>query len=401
MSTAEVARDMEVLRRMVGDEQLTYLGFSYGSYLGTVYANLFPDRVRAVAIDGIVDPVAWAGTAQTSDVEVWTRIRSAEGSWKAFHEILTRCRDAGPDFCQLAGIGDPLDVAAGVFAQLLQTPIVLPDPFGGPDVTITYALLVAFLLSDMYDPQGAMFVDLDLSFAYSLLREQAAPGSVPGAAVESARATLLRKARTVQAEDAAAGHRQPSPVGTGFPYVNALEASLAVVCTDSVNPPDADLWRGLADRAAETAPHFGRLWAWQSAPCASDTWTVRDEDAYTGPFTRPTANPVLVVGNLWDPATNYDNAVSTAALLPGSRLLSSDSWGHTAYGTSACVTDAVDAYLLTVGLPEPGTLCVGDAQPFTVPIGEPPAPQQDQRRADVPDRLPPVVPPLPGSVPRS
>jgi pimeloyl-ACP methyl ester carboxylesterase len=400
MSTAEVARDMDVLRRMVGDEQLTYLGFSYGSYLGTVYANLFPDRVRALAIDGIVDPVAWAGTPETADTEVWTRIGSTEASWKAFWEILTRCGAAGPDFCQLAAFGDPTQVAAGVFEQLLQEPLVLPDPFGGPDFTLTYAILVAFLLSDMYSPQGSMFVDGDLTFVHSLLQERAAPGTVPGAALESARATLLQKALGVAGENAAAGHREPSPVGTGFPYFNGLEASLAVLCTDTVNPPDADLWREHADRAAETAPHFGRLWAWQSAPCASDTWTVRDEDAYTGPYTRPTVEPVLVVGNFWDPATNYDNAVSTAALLPGSRLLSSDSWGHTAYGTSACVTDAVDAYLLSLRLPEPGTVCVGDDQPFTIPLGGPPAPSQEQRRAEAPDRLPPVVPPLPGSVPR-
>ena len=66
MSTAEVARDMDVIRRGVGDKRLSYLGFSYGSYLGQVYANLFPDRVRAVAIDGVLDPVAWAGTKATA-----------------------------------------------------------------------------------------------------------------------------------------------------------------------------------------------------------------------------------------------------------------------------------------------------------------------------------------------
>ncbi len=65
MSTAQVARDMDVLRRAVGDKQLTYLGFSYGSYLGQVYANLFPDRVRALVMDGVLDPVRWAGTGPT------------------------------------------------------------------------------------------------------------------------------------------------------------------------------------------------------------------------------------------------------------------------------------------------------------------------------------------------
>ena len=68
MSTAAVARDMDVLRRAVGDQKLSYLGFSYGSYLGQVYANLFPDRVRALALDGVVDPWAWRGTKATRNV---------------------------------------------------------------------------------------------------------------------------------------------------------------------------------------------------------------------------------------------------------------------------------------------------------------------------------------------
>ncbi len=63
MSTAEVARDMELMRRAVGDKKLSYLGFSYGTYLGQVYANMFPDRFRVITVDGVLDPVAWAGDA--------------------------------------------------------------------------------------------------------------------------------------------------------------------------------------------------------------------------------------------------------------------------------------------------------------------------------------------------
>jgi hypothetical protein len=74
---------------------------------------------------------------------------------------------------------------------------------------------------------------------------------------------------------------------------------------------------------------------------------------------------VLVVGNTWDPATNYAGAQVAARLLPNSRLLTSDSWGHTAYNTSACVTGAVDAYLLAGRLPAAGARCTGDIQPFT------------------------------------
>ena len=73
MSTAEVARDMDLLRRAVGDKKLTYLGFSYGSYLGEVYANLYPDRVRALAIDGVLDPVKWAGTKKTQSTPIGAR----------------------------------------------------------------------------------------------------------------------------------------------------------------------------------------------------------------------------------------------------------------------------------------------------------------------------------------
>ncbi len=125
-----------------------------------------------------------------------------------------------------------------------------------------------------------------------------------------------------------------------FPYDNSFETFQTVLCTDGINPRNAGNWPTYADAADRNAPDFGRLWTWASSPCASNTWTVRDEDAYAGPFTHCTVNPLLVVGNYWDPATNYDGAVKAASLLPNSRLLSSDSWGHTAYGTSACVTDA-------------------------------------------------------------
>ena len=96
---------------------------------------------------------------------------------------------------------------------------------------------------------------------------------------------------------------------------------------------------------------------------------------------------MLVVGNNWDPATNYEGAVAAARLLPNSRLLSSDNWGHTRTAPRQCVTDAVDAYLLTQKLPARGTLCHGDIQPFEGPA--PLAPMAKPHRM-----LPPVVPPF-------
>ena len=99
--------------------------------------------------------------------------------------------------------------------------------------------------------------------------------------------------------------------------------------------------------------------------CAGDAFTGQDDDAYTGPFDTRTKAPVLYVGDYYDPATSYDAAVSASKRLPNSRLLGSDSIGHTAYGTSTCTTKAVDKYLLEVTLPKKGQVCVGDVQPFS------------------------------------
>ncbi|MGS0686817.1 alpha/beta hydrolase [Nakamurella sp. GG22] len=400
MSTAQVARDMDVLRRMTGDKQLTYLGFSYGSYLGIVYANLFPDRVRAVAIDGVIDPVGWAGTAATAAVPQTQRIRSGEGAAKALDEILVRCRKAGPDYCQLAASGDPVKTYAKIIADLKAAPIVITDPVTGEVVLeITYPVLTSFLLSDLYSPDGWRFVDQDLSGVLSLLEAPANAGTPAATRQSAARQALLAKAKSQTSKaHAAAAERQRlgRSMGWAFPYFNDAEAFQSVLCTDGRNPMQAKDWATYAARNDRTAPDFGRLWTWASAPCATSTWTVRDEDTYRGSFTSRTANPVLVVGNYWDPATNYQGAVNTSNLLPNSRLLSSDSWGHTAYGTSACVTDAMDRYLLTRKVPAAGKRCVGDAQPFSDPLESPP-----QRRAQSGKQLPPVVPPLPGAVPRS
>lgn len=107
------------------------------------------------------------------------------------------------------------------------------------------------------------------------------------------------------------------------------------------------------------------MFAWATAPCTTSTWTAHDEDAWSGPFDRRTAAPVLVVGGLWDPSTGFDGARAVARELPGGRLLTSDSRGHVSYGTSQCVTDSVNGYLATGTLPPRGTVCVGDAKPFT------------------------------------
>ncbi|NKG22014.1 alpha/beta hydrolase [Paeniglutamicibacter sp. ANT13_2] len=414
MSTAEVARDMDVLRRMVGDKQLTYLGFSYGSYLGTVYANMFPERVRAVAIDGVLDPVAWAGTASTAGTPQTQRIKSGEGAEKAMRGILSRCKKTGKEYCLLAGQGDPETLYRAIMAELKRSPLVFTDPeYPEYDFSLNSAALTSGMLSYMYDPQGASMVDGELTYVLQMLQERAiskgttfpksaTPTKEPTKSkLNIARRALAKSMRAVEVEEKAAAQdiaKKAAATGFAFPYDSSPEVFQSVLCTDSRNPAKAENWSRYAAAASKTAPGFGQLWTWASAPCASTTWTAKDEDSYMGPFTRRTKNPMLVVGNYWDPATNYSGAQKVAKLMPNSRLLSSDSWGHTAYGTSKCVTNAMDSYLLTKRMPAVGKLCTGDVQPFTEKIDD----FGNQRRKAGPERqLPPVVPPLPGALPRS
>jgi pimeloyl-ACP methyl ester carboxylesterase len=359
MSTAEVARDMDVLRRAVGDRKLTYLGFSYGSYLGQVYANMFPDRVRAVTIDGVLDPIAWAGTPATASRPQTDRLRSADGSYKALRRILTLCDRAGGLKCRFSP-GNPAANYDLVARRLKKTPLSFPDPFGGPPATFNYAALVANTVGALYSPDGSEFIDFMMSDLIVLTEPPAGAVARPAAAVAARSKMMAGFASRLKTQQA-----RLKRSGFGFPYDNSMEASAAVLCTDGSNPADAASWPAAAAAADRRAKYFGRYWTWLSAQCASKTWTARDEDAYRGPFNRRTASPILVVGNTWDPATNYQGAVKAASLLPNSRLLSSDNWGHTAYGTSRCATSSIDTYLLTKVLPARGTVCHGDVQPFT------------------------------------
>jgi pimeloyl-ACP methyl ester carboxylesterase len=355
MSTAQVARDMDVLRRAVGDAKLTYLGFSYGTALGQYYANMFPDRFRAITVDGVINPVSWTGTPETAGRTLDDRLRSADGAYRALTEMFERCDAAGAELCPFAGrFAADFELVAD---RLRAAPLELEDAAGV--YYFRYSDFVGLALNILYDPTGAEFLVFVLQDLLTLTDPDA-----PDARRDAARRSLAERLEG----------RDLRP-GRDFPYYNGAEANAAVICTDGLHPADAADWPALTARADERAPYFGRAWGWGDAPCARNTWKAADEDAYRGPFNRATAAPVLVVGNYWDPATNYDDAVSSAELLPNSRLLSSDSWGHTAYGTSACATGAIDAYLLRGELPDEGTVCVGDAQPFQ------PAPEENRRGA--------------------
>jgi pimeloyl-ACP methyl ester carboxylesterase len=365
MSTAEVARDMDVIRRAVGDRALTYLGFSYGTALGQYYANLFPDRVRAVVVDGVIDPVAWTGLRTGRYQVLDERMNSAGGAERALDEILRRCDVAGEEYCAFAA-GDPRRNWRAITDRLREEPLVIDDPSG--PVTVTYATFLATAVGMLYDTEAGPLVTNLAAEVWALQHDPADT---------AARKALLSRVKA----------RADDPE-----YHNGPEAGTSVFCTDGIVPADPAAWVAAADRAERRAPNAGRYWSWVSAPCARNTWTVRDEDAYLGPFTKRTRAPLFYLGSFWDPATNYDAAVSASRRQPGARLLSSNNWGHTGYLTSACTTRAVDEYLLRGVLPARGATCRDAKQPFTEPLG-----RVAVKRGTTPKRLP-VATPEPKSI---
>ncbi|MFP5282144.1 MAG: alpha/beta hydrolase, partial [Actinomycetes bacterium] len=112
---------------------------------------------------------------------------------------------------------------------------------------------------------------------------------------------------------------------------------------------------------AEQGSRFGPYWWWANAGCAA--WPTAP-DRYAGPWTANTSAPVLVVGTVFDPATDYAGARASARLLRNSRLLTYAGWGHTAYGRSECATGHINDYLLTGALPATGTVCPANPSPF-------------------------------------
>jgi pimeloyl-ACP methyl ester carboxylesterase len=155
------------------------------------------------------------------------------------------------------------------------------------------------------------------------------------------------------------------------PFLRCLLSSIrweALECSDSPNPHDPEVFRALATLSYARAGDIGPSWSWGDEPCAS--WPARAAARYVGPWNRPTANPVLVIGNTFDSATPYEGAVAMANDLARARLLTVDGYGHTVLlNPSACAStyesSYESSYFVDGTLPPPGTVCQQDQQPFT------------------------------------
>jgi pimeloyl-ACP methyl ester carboxylesterase len=365
MSTVNVARDLDLLRQAVGDDQLTYLGFSYGTAVGEYYANLFPDNVRALTLDAVIDPTEWSSSSRVVPVEF--TLGAFFGANRALNSFLAAC--AADQRCAFREPGVDLRRKYDrLLARLRRAPVELA--FDGETLVVNYQFAVLVTLGSLYNASDSTFLGAFLQATWDATER---PGARAAPDARDLRAAFKPVRQT--------GERQAEE------YLG-LEWLPAVECTDSVNPTNPFLWPLFARLADRLAGPFGSPWIYFSMPCA--TWPARDPDRYAGPWNRPTANPILLIGNSQgDPATPYEDAQSTERLLANARLLTLDSFGHAAQGgLSRCIDDAVDRYLIDLQLPPPGLVCQPDLGPFD-PVPEPLA----RKRAKFEEHLP--RPPIP------
>jgi pimeloyl-ACP methyl ester carboxylesterase len=330
VGTLQFARDLDVLRAAMGDQRINLYGLSYGTFLGQVLANTFPTRTGALVLDGVVDP-AWAsGPPGTIS---WLRGRGEVGSTETLDRFFELCAQSGPQECAFATDGSPEQKYAELAARLRTTPLLVPAP-DRPAQPLTYSMLVAGTVSLLYDAGTWPVLGQLLEAVYR------GDGAGVAAVLEGL-------------------PQPPTPEG----YDNYPDASAAINCADTDNPDDPYRY-GEVGRAldATTAPYVGSRWAYAGLVCAP--WSGRSTERHTGPWDSWTRNPVLLIGNLYDPATPHRNAVAVSELLPNSTLLTVDGVGHTSLATSACAAEATTQYLLTGATPPAGTVCAQDRAAF-------------------------------------
>ena len=311
LSTTDVARDLDIIRAVVGDDVLHYYGASYGTFIGAVHAELFPERVGRMVLDGAVDP--------SLDIEEVNK-QQAAGFETALRAYVSACV-AKPD-CPLGSNPDQGVQRIQAFLDELDS-----DPLEtGSDRELTQSLGLYGVALPLYVEDYWPFLDQALTQAF-----------------DGNGATLLNLAD-------AYWHR------SGDSYLdNLAQAIYAVNCLDDpVDTSVAEIERSIPE-FEQASPTFGRTFAWSLLAC--EQWPVRPA-APVPDVDAEGADPILVVGTTRDPATPYRWAKAMADQLEPGVLLTREGDGHTAYGMgNECIDSTVDSYLVEGEVPAAGTRC--------------------------------------------
>ncbi|MFJ6916312.1 alpha/beta hydrolase [Streptomyces sp. NPDC101133] len=318
MTTPNTARDLDVIRAALGEKKLNYLGVSYGTYLGAVYGTLFPDHVRRMVVDSVVNPSRdkiWYQANLDQDV-------AFEGRWKDWQDWVA-ANDA------TYHLGDTRAEVQDQWLKLRAT--AAKEPLGG---VVGPAELISFFQSAPY--YDSAWAPIAATFSKYVAGDTQA-------LVDAAAPDLSDTAGNASAE-------------------NGNAVYTAVECTDAKWPTDWNTWDRDNTRLHRDHPFMTWANAWMNLPCA--TWPVKQQtplDVKTGKG----LPPVLIVQSERDAATPYAGAVELHQRFKGSRLITErDAGSHGVTGlVNPCVNDRVDAYLLTGKLDARDVTCAPHATP--------------------------------------
>ncbi|MGA5550623.1 alpha/beta hydrolase [Streptomyces pseudogriseolus] len=307
VSTTDTARDMDRIRQALGDEKMHYLGFSYGTELGGVYAHLFPDKVGRMTLDAVVDPTADA-------------IGHAKNQTRGFQTALDN---------YLRSTGQDPEEGSREIADLLDRIDAEPLPTSSSGRELTQSLAIIGVVLPLYSEASwpALTSALD-------------------AAQDGDGTELLALADGYNERDASGS------------YGTTTHAQRVISCLDDKQRPTVEETKKLLPEFEELSPVFGPFLGWDTAGWCHD-WPVPGQFE-TPEVSAPGAAPILVVGNTGDPATPYEGARRMADEL-GKGVGVMLTWkgeGHGAYGSgSDCVDSTVNAYLLDGTVPQDGKVC--------------------------------------------
>ncbi|MCP3804141.1 alpha/beta hydrolase [Allokutzneria sp. A3M-2-11 16] len=313
IGTEYVARDMDLLRAAVGDPKLSYLGFSFGTYIGTVYANLFPQRTRALVLDGGYDPQHYANSPYAYDITQFDAIEAT------LHRFFAWC-SATPAKCAF-GNGNPAAAFTALQAALDAKPV-----------------------------NGANGATMTLEVVFAL---------------NGGKSTWVRMAENlVKAQQGTGPLVLPADENAEF-----FAANVSVECADRAFPRNMALLQARLAYAAREAPLAGPALAYappnydHAHATACVQWPAEQRSRYAGPFHARGSSPILVVGTTGDPDTPYVDSVALSRTLANARLLTFDGEGHTGFYHSPCSKAAITAYLADLRLPARGATCSDDVTP--------------------------------------
>lgn len=314
VDTVSAARDMDVIRAVLGDEKLNFLGFSYGTQLGATYAEIYPQNVGRIVLDGAVD---------FSLPSIEQSLTQAAGFENALTNFITWCFDQSD--CPLTG---DIEQARHQIAQIATTARDETYTSDG-NTPVNGNLMVYGIVVTLYDQESWVYLKEALA---EVIEEGVAPFFY------------------------ALGNFYLDRDGSSSEYLgNSTVAFTAIGCLDAGDEP----WtiqdqRDFAKRIDEVAPTFG--W-WFSGSVGCEGWPYVADETVTVIDKAKSAAPMLVIGTTNDPATPYEWAVSLSEQL-GATLLTFEGEGHTAYGRSnQCITDAVDGFFVDGVMPPAGLTC--------------------------------------------